>query len=127
VRVGVSYTADPDRVRALLQECAKSCEFLRILPSSVASLDNFGAHALEFSISATAAENVDPEVAASDLRVKILKAFRAEGIELPFPQHDVHLRDLDGVRGMLTRMAEQRAQKEMGGVPPDAKPDQSSR
>jgi small-conductance mechanosensitive channel len=47
--------------------------------------------------------------ARSDLRFRIFKAFREAGIEIPFPQRDIHLRDLDTVRTLLTRLADERA------------------
>jgi small-conductance mechanosensitive channel len=42
----------------------------------------------------------------SEVRIAILEAFRAEGIEIPFSQHDIHLRDLDAFRSVLARVAE---------------------
>jgi potassium efflux system protein len=118
VRVGVSQNADPDRVRALLEAAAHTCKLLRSEPAPTASFDNFGESSLDFSISAMAAETFDPAAAASDLRTRILRAFRAEGIELARPQHDIHLRDLDGLKAVLARIAAERAAREMGAPPP---------
>jgi len=40
------------------------------------------------------------------LRIAIIKKFREEGIEIPFPQSDVHFRDLGWLK---TALAEQMA------------------
>jgi hypothetical protein len=40
-----------------------------------------------------------------------MKEFKAAGIEIPYNQHDIHLRDLDAVRALLNRLAEERASK----------------
>ena len=77
-----------------------------------------GANALEFSVSAIVSDFTKAGAAQTDLRMRILKAFRAEGIEMPFAQHDVHLRDLDMVRQILMRVAEERAGRGTRGAGP---------
>jgi hypothetical protein len=53
-----------------------------------------------------------------------MKEFKAAGIEIPYNQHDIRLRDLDGVRALLNRLAEERAPK---STPPDgAKPNKAA-
>ena len=67
------------------------------------------------------------------LRTAILKALRAEGIEVPYSQHDIHLRDLDGVRGALARLGERSAaasamqDKEEDGLPSATRPEATKR
>ena len=50
-------------------------------------------------------------VVQSDLRIAIMKEFKTAGIEIPFNQHDIHLRDLDGVRALLNRIGQERGPK----------------
>jgi small-conductance mechanosensitive channel len=107
--VGVSYKSDPDHVRSLLERAAADCALVLGEPPPSVSFDDFGANALEFSVTARAVSLGGTAAAASDLRTRILKAFRAAGIEIPCAQHDVHLRDLDAVRTILNRIAEERA------------------
>jgi small-conductance mechanosensitive channel len=47
----------------------------------------------------------------TDIRMAILKRFREEGIEIPNPQYDIHLRDLDVVKRYLAEAAERAAQE----------------
>ena len=47
----------------------------------------------------------------SDLRLAILKAPRAAGVEIPFSQVDVTLRDLETMRGYLDEALERPIKK----------------
>ena len=63
----------------------------------------------------------------SDLRHRIVKAFRENGIEMPYAQHDVHLRDLDFVKTLVQRVQDVRTAepaRSTGAKPPapDATP-----
>lgn len=109
IRVGVSYQADPDRVREALEAVARECPLILQVPAPSVGFDDFGSSALEFSLSATVADVGRAGAAQTDLRTRILKAFRRAGIEMPFAQHDIHLRDLDAVRAILTRVAEEKS------------------
>jgi len=109
IRIGVSYRSDPDQVRAVLATVARECPLLLRTPAPTVTFDNFGPSALEFSLNATSTGQSEPGAAETDLRVRILKAFRSAGIEMPYAQYDIHLRDLDAVRVILNRVAEERA------------------
>ena len=67
-----------------------------------------GDNGLEFSVRANAADGIEAQLAESALRTAIVKAMREAGIEIPHPQTDVHLRDLDAVRSILTKVAQER-------------------
>lgn len=111
VKVGVSYKSDPEQVRTILQTVARECPMVMQIPSPGVSFDNFGPNALEFSLSGVVAEISRAGAAQTDLRMRILKAFRENGIEIAHSQHDVHLRDLDGVKTVLSAMMEERAKR----------------
>lgn len=111
VRVVVGYQSDPEQVRAILQQVGADCPLVLQHPAPGVSFDNFGANGLEFSLTAVVPDVTKAGAVQSDLRFAILKAFREAGIEMPYAQHDIHLRDLDAVRGVLTRLAEARARE----------------
>jgi small-conductance mechanosensitive channel len=50
-------------------------------------------------------------VTQTQLRSQILREFRAAGIEIPFNQTDVHLRDLDFLKPLLERVQEVQAKE----------------
>jgi small-conductance mechanosensitive channel len=109
IRVGVSYRSDPDQVRAVLEGVARECPLIVRAPAPTVTFDAFGPSALEFALHATSAGRTEASAVETDLRVRILKAFRSAGIEMPYAQYDIHLRDLDAVRVILNRVAEERA------------------
>lgn len=121
VKVRVSYLADAERVRDILQTVASECPLLMQHPTPTVNFDNFGADGLEFSVGGVISDVSKGDAAKTDLRFRILKAFRAAGIEMPYAQHDIHLRDLDAVRSVLTRLAEERA-RQAGVVMGEPKP-----
>jgi small-conductance mechanosensitive channel len=123
VKVGVSYKSDAEHVSSVLQKVASESTMLMQHPAPGVSFDNFGPNALEFSVSGIVSDFTKAGAAQTDLRMRILKAFRAEGIEMPFAQHDVHLRDLDLVRQILARVIEERAARSGRAPSPDDKRD----
>ena len=121
VQVTVSYREDPERVREILQKVGSECPLVLQHPPPGVSLDSFGPNGLEFSLGAVVPDVTKAGAVQTDLRFRILKAFREEGIEIPFAQHDVHLRDLDVVRTVLARLAEER-ERARDKAEPESKP-----
>jgi potassium-dependent mechanosensitive channel len=109
IKVGASYKSDPEHVREVLQKLAADCPLVLQQPRPDVSFDNFGPNGFEFSLSAVVADVGKGGSAQTDLRMRIVRAFRAAAIEMPNAQHDVHLRDLDMLRDALNRIAQERA------------------
>lgn len=111
VRVGASYNADPEKVLEILVACAKAHPQVLTEPPPGAAFDNFGASSLDFITWFFVADGSRAGGVQSDLRVAIMKAFKEAGIEIPYNQYDIHLRDLDGLRTLINRAIEERAAK----------------
>ena len=97
VPIGVSYAADPDHVeRILVEEATKAArEVPGLLPDPapfVRFIPGFGAYSLDFTLICPVASFVDQYLAQHELRKRILRRFKAEGIEIPFPVRTVELR-----------------------------------
>jgi small-conductance mechanosensitive channel len=97
VPVSVSYAADPDHVeQVLIQEAVKATADVPGLLAEPAPLvrlnPGFGAYSLDFTLVCRVASFVDQYLAQSELRKRILRRFRAEGIEIPIPARTVELR-----------------------------------
>lgn len=116
VRVGANYGADPEKVLGILVSCAKAHPQVLTEPPPGAVLDNFGASSLDFFMWFFVADVSRAGGVQSDLRIAIMKAFKEAGIEIPYNQHDIHLRDLDGVRTLINRAVEERAAKAQGSA-----------
>ena len=92
IRVGVSYGSDPRRVIALLEEAARSHEWVLAQPAPTVLFQGFGESSLDFSVRVWTANFEDWLRLRSQLHVEIFEALAKEGIEIPFPQRDVHLK-----------------------------------
>lgn len=109
IPIKTSYATDPEHVRQVLEKLASECPLILQQPKPGASFDSFGPNGFEFSLSASVADFGKRGAAMSDLRHRIVRAFRENGIEMPYAQHDVHLRDLDFVKTLVQRVQEVRA------------------
>jgi small-conductance mechanosensitive channel len=101
VKIGVGYDADPDQVTAILKKCAEEHPLVLPSPPPGVALEAFGDSALVFSLGFSVPDIDKAYTVQSDLRIAILKALRAAGIDIPFNQLDVGLRDLEAMRGYL--------------------------
>jgi len=91
VPVGVAYGTDPGTVIGLLAGVAAGHPRVRPHPEPLCLFQGFGESSLEFLLRFwTEAE--DFPVVRSEVRVAVHDALKAAGIEIPFPQRDLHLR-----------------------------------
>ncbi len=104
ISVGVSYASDPERVRDILLEVAREHPQILTHPEPYVWFNDFGNSSLDFKLFCFALNITRQLAIQTDLRIAIVKKFREQGIEIPFPQSDVHLRDLDWLK---TALAEQ--------------------
>ena len=96
VDVGVGYDSDVDLVRKILVDAARASERVLAEPEPSAQLARFGADALEFSLVFWIADPSNGQLnVRSDISLRILAAFRAAGIDIPYPQRVVHVKQQD--------------------------------
>ncbi len=98
IPVSVSCGTDPDRVEAILQEEARQgageIKGLLAEPAPTARLiPGFGSSSLDFTLTCHVENFVDQYFVQHELRKRILKRFRTENIEIPFPVRTVYLHD----------------------------------
>ncbi len=92
INVGVAYGSDTELVRETLIAVAEAHPDILETPEPIVFFENFGDSALDFRLMGWLANpRLEPRV-RSDLRFAVDKAFRAAGIEIPFPQRDVHIK-----------------------------------
>lgn len=91
IRVGVAYGSDTDEVIKILQEIALEHPLVDMNPVPKAYFTVFGDSSLDFRLLAWT--HIDQRLAVeSDLNGSINKALNKAGIEIPFPQRDLHVR-----------------------------------
>jgi small-conductance mechanosensitive channel len=92
VPVGVSYKEDPEYVRKLLIAAAKRNSGILEFPAPYVRFDEYGDSSLNFNLQVWTDQFSDkPKVLRSELYYDIFRSFREHGIEIPFPQRDVHI------------------------------------
>jgi small-conductance mechanosensitive channel len=95
--VGVAYDSDPDTVREILLAVARSNDGILTDPSPDVIFTEFADNSLNFQLRVWTIRHVhSPAKLRSDLYFAIFAAFKKGGIELPFPQRDLHLRSVSG-------------------------------
>jgi small-conductance mechanosensitive channel len=92
IKVGVAYGTDPARVLALLEGVARAHADVLSDPAPQVLFTGFGESSLDFELRAWTALFDNYVVTQSELSVAVARALGEAGIEIPFPQRDVHLR-----------------------------------
>ena len=97
IQIGVSYSSDPEHVeKVLLDEVERAVgEISGLLPEpapAVRFIPGFGPSSLDFTLICQVAAYSDQFLVQHELRKRIFKRFREEGIEFPFPTHTVYLK-----------------------------------
>ena len=117
VPVGVAYGSDVEKVEQILLRVVRESPDVLPDPKPYVLFSSFGDSTLNFEVRAILT-HVDRILAARhDLHMRITREFRAAGIEIAFPQRDLHIRDLD----KLTEFV--RLAKDSGSIPAGAKTD----
>jgi small-conductance mechanosensitive channel len=97
VMVGVAYGSDVQLVKRLLLDAATEHPAVLDNPAPWVVFNDFGASSLDFIVRFWV-RHLDLALStSSELREAIDQKFRENGVEIPFPQMDVHLREGDGV------------------------------
>ncbi len=93
IPVGVAYGSDVTKVREALIAAGRSNPHVLHDPAPSVFLTQFGESAMDFELVVWSSEmSHRPSRFKSDLNFAIEKKFREAGIEIPFPQRDLHLR-----------------------------------
>ena len=99
VAVGVKYGTDPTQVQAILLETAAANETVLDDPEPMALFLGFGDSSLDFLLRTWIPRFEEGFATRSALAVDIYVRLNAAGIEIPFPQRDLHLRSVDSEAG----------------------------
>ena len=102
VMVGVAYGSDVDKVMEILMACLRAHERILSWPEPQVVFQDFADSSLNFEARGFIAQVEWRVIVASELRVAINRAFVEAGIEIPFPQRDINIKDIDRLEKALT-------------------------
>jgi small-conductance mechanosensitive channel len=94
VQVGVDYSSDVNQVIEILNQVVLTQEGIQKEPKPFVRFSDFGESSLDFLVVFWSEEVFRALSIKSELRIKIFYAFKENGIEIPFPQNVVHLKNI---------------------------------
>lgn len=101
VTVGVAYGSDTRRARELIFEILRDQPNVLDDPTPLVTFEQFGDSTLNFTIRAYLAALDQRLETIHELHTLIHERFNAEGIEIAFPQRDLHVRSINGPIGIF--------------------------
>ena len=118
IPIGVAYGSDVEQVKEILMACLKENPEIVAWPAPRVLFRRYGDSALEFEARGFLSNIENIYVVQSDILTAIDKAFREAGIEIPFPQRDLHLRNIDKLADALAGRRAEPAQRALNRRPP---------
>ena len=92
VIVGVAYGSDVDQVRDILMQCTEEMQYLDQDQKPLVRFTAMGESSLDFQVMVWARHPAFRGKVIDLLNTRIYKALGAAGVEIPFPQSDVHIK-----------------------------------
>jgi potassium-dependent mechanosensitive channel len=93
LQVGVSYDSDVRRVTEILRDICRENSRVMADPSPNISFSAYGESSLDFIIMVHVRAPEDRVPATHELNTAIFDAFKEHGIEIPFPQRDLYIKN----------------------------------
>ena len=93
LKIGVAYGSDVDQVVELLERVASEHDTVCKEPNPRVRMRGFGDSSLDFELLCWVNHPADRGSVTHELYMHVYKELNSEGIEIPFPQRDIWVRD----------------------------------
>jgi len=90
--VGVAYGTDLEKGQAVIQDAVNSVPLVSADPQAQVLFQGFGDSSIDFRVLFWVTDFDVGLQTKSEVGIAINRALKREGIEIPFPQRDLHLR-----------------------------------
>ncbi len=94
VAVGVAYGSDIDKVMEILNGIAADHPKVYSTPEPRVRFRRFGESSLDFELLCWIERPVDQGLLSHELHCEIYKRFLTECVQIPFPQRDLHIKQM---------------------------------
>jgi potassium efflux system protein len=95
VLVGAAYGTNPEKVLQILRDCASLHAEVLKDPEPIAVFTAFGASSLDFRLLFWIPDADRRLIIQSEVALLVNDALQKAGIEIPFPQQDLHIKSID--------------------------------
>ncbi|KZM47686.1 mechanosensitive ion channel domain-containing protein [Labrenzia sp. OB1] len=106
--VGVAYGSDLEKVKSILLDAARGHTSITRYPMPSVLFTGLGDSSLDFELRCYLKDVGTILTTRSDLYFTVYNELGKAGIEIPFPQRDLHLRDIDRLADAIERRSEAR-------------------
>ena len=95
VNVGIAYGSDVDLVIETLKEAMSEIKGIEISPAPFVMFQDFGDSSLQFNMIFWSKDPFKIEITKSELRILVYRKLKERNLAIPFPQRDVHIKDIE--------------------------------
>ncbi len=93
--VGISYSADLRKAKEIIETILQDAVNIMQSPAPLVWVNNFGDNSVDFRILFWTYDLGDAGTLRSDMMILIFEGFAKEGIDIPYPQRDIYIKNMD--------------------------------
>ncbi|MGR9087502.1 MAG: mechanosensitive ion channel domain-containing protein, partial [Gammaproteobacteria bacterium] len=108
IPVGIAYESDVELAHKVMMDTVRSTPLVLAEPAPSVLFLGFGESSLDFSIRVFVSELSNRLPVTHELHLRLEKALRENGIVVPFPQRDIHVRSVVQARDAGDSLAEKK-------------------